>query len=156
MSTLARGMRRLGHHAWFARLGRAFTPLDRAIGVRTRGRFVALGLRDLPALVITTIGRKSARPRTNPLLYAREGDAYLVVGTNWGQRHQPDWALNLLANPIALVAVGGSVSKVRASLATGPDRERYWHLLTAIWPPYLTYQERAGARAVMVFRLDPQ
>lgn len=155
MSTLARGMRRLGHHVWFARLGRALTPVDRALGVVTNGRFVALGLRDLPALLITTIGRRSGQPRTNPLIYAREGNAYVVVGTNWGQRRQPDWALNLLANPVALVTVGGATVHVRASVASGTERERYLTLLTAIWPAYRTYQARAGAREVLVFRLDP-
>ena len=156
MSTLVSGIRRLGHRPWFARLGRALTPVDRAVGIRTKGRFVALGLHDLPALLITTIGRRSGRPRTNPLLYAREGDAYMVVGTNWGQQHQPNWTLNLLANPNALIAVNGRTFKVRASLATGSERERYWRLLTAIWPAYPTYQARAGGREVMVFRLDPR
>jgi deazaflavin-dependent oxidoreductase (nitroreductase family) len=151
MSVLARLARHLGHHAWFGAAARPLVPADRFLGRLTRGRLVALGL--APSLIITTTGRRSGRPRSNPLLYVRDGDAYVVVGSNWGQPTDPAWARNLLAEPRATVTVRGRAIPVRAHLVTGPDRDRLWRLLMRQWPPYETYARRAGGRDLPVFRL---
>jgi deazaflavin-dependent oxidoreductase (nitroreductase family) len=145
--------RRLGHRHWFSAAGRLLVPVDRLVGRLTRGRVVALGL--VPSLIITTTGRRSGRPRSNPLLYVPDGDAFVVVGSNWGQPHQPAWALNLLAEPTATVTVKGRQIPVRARLATGAERDRLWRLLVAQWPAYETYARRAGGRELHVFRLEP-
>jgi deazaflavin-dependent oxidoreductase (nitroreductase family) len=155
MSRLASQVRGFGHHKWFARLFSALVPVDRALGRLTKGRYVALGIRDLPSMLITTTGRKSGQPRTNPLLYAPDGDGYAVVGSNWGKDAQPAWALNLVAEPAAVVTMGGTETPVRAVLAIGAERDRLWALLTEMWPAYDTYVERAGGRDLMVFRLAP-
>ena len=148
-------LQRLGHQRWFAALGRAMVPVDRWIQRVTRGRLTVVGRHGLPALLLTTTGRRSGEPRTQPLLYAPDGDGYVVVGSNWGQPHHPAWSANLLANPSATVTVNGTVTPVRATLATGPERERLWALLLAQWPAYETYRQRAG-RDLRVFRLTPQ
>ncbi|HEX2774683.1 MAG TPA: nitroreductase/quinone reductase family protein [Micromonosporaceae bacterium] len=152
MSVLRRIASRLGHRRWFAAAARPLVPADRFLGRLTRGRLVALGL--VPSLIITTIGRRSGRPRSNPLLYVRDGDAYAVVGSNWGRAAHPAWALNLLADPRATVAVRGQVIAVRARVVTGPDRDRLWGLLVRQWPPYESYAERAR-RDIPLFRLEP-
>jgi deazaflavin-dependent oxidoreductase (nitroreductase family) len=130
-------------------------PLDRELGRLTRGRFVALGLRELPVLVLTTTGRRTGQPRSSPLLYVPDGDAYVVVGSNWGQAAQPAWSGNLLANPEATVTVRGRRIVVRASHATGAERDRLFAKLVATWPAYRTYEQRAGDREIRVFRLVP-
>ena len=145
--------RKLGHRRWFSRAVPLMVPLDRLIGRLTRGRVLALGL--VPSLLITTTGRKSRQPRQNPLLYVRDGDAFVVIGSNWGKTAQPAWALNLLADPAATVTLKGAEIPVRATLATGAERERLWRLLVAAWPAYETYVERAGGRDIRVFRLTP-
>jgi deazaflavin-dependent oxidoreductase (nitroreductase family) len=155
MSRPAGWLRALGHRRWFARLGRVLVPADRMIGRLTGGRVVALGLRELPSMLLTTTGRRTGQPRTQPLLYAPDGDGYVVIGSNWGQQRQPAWALNLLADPRASVALGGRRIPVRAHLATGAERERLLALLLAMWPAYETYRRRAGDRELMVFRLTP-
>ncbi|BCJ57875.1 nitroreductase/quinone reductase family protein [Micromonospora endophytica] len=153
MSVLGSLTRRVGRHRWFGRVVRLVVPLDRAVGRLTRGRVVALGL--APSLVITTTGRKSGKPRSNPLLYVRDGDTYVVVSSNWGQLQQPAWALNLLARPSAQVDVAGRRIPVRAEVVTGDDRERLWQLLVTEWPAYEVYVERAGGREIRIFRLLP-
>jgi deazaflavin-dependent oxidoreductase (nitroreductase family) len=153
---IADAVRRFGHRPWFARLGRAYVPLDRLIGRLSGGRLVAFGLRSLPSLLITTTGRKSGTPRTNPLLYVRDGDSYIVIGSNWGQTHQPAWALNLLADPHATITVSGADIPVRATLAEGAERERLFAMLLVMWPAYDTYVERAGGRDIRVFSLLPR
>ena len=151
--SLASLTRRLGHRAWFARLGRALVPLDRLVGRLTGGRVVALGL--VPSLLLTTTGRRSGRQRTTPLLYARDGDGFVVIGSNWGRPHHPAWSGNLLTDPRARVNAGGREVAVRATLVDGAERERLRGLLLELWPAYLTYEARAADRHLRIFRLDP-
>ena len=129
-------------------------PADRVVGRLTRGRVVALGL--IPSLVITTTGRRSGKPRSNPLLYVPDGDAYVVIGSNWGQTHQPGWALNLLARPDRRGGrrrAGGS--RCGPTWPSGAERDRLWQLLVTEWPAYRTYVQRAGGREIHIFRLVP-
>ncbi|MEU8183127.1 nitroreductase/quinone reductase family protein [Micromonospora sp. NPDC049044] len=153
MSVLGTLTRRVGHHRWFGAAARLLVPADRVVGRLTRGRVVALGL--IPSLVITTTGRRSGRPRSNPLLYVPDGDAYVVIGSNWGQTHHPGWAMNLLADPAAEVQLKGRRIPVRAERASGAERDRLWQLLVAEWPAYHTYVRRAGGREIHIFRLVP-
>jgi deazaflavin-dependent oxidoreductase (nitroreductase family) len=128
-------------------------PADRLVGRLTRGRVVALGM--LPSLLLTTTGRRSGQPRTNPLLYARDGEHFIVIGSNWGQPHHPAWSNNLLAHPEATVHLGGREIPVTATLATGAERERLRRLLLEVWPAYATYERHAEGRDLRIFRLDP-
>lgn len=139
---------------WFTPFARAVVPLDRLVSRVTRGRVVALGM--LPSLLITTTGRKTGLPRRNPLSYLRDGDAFVVVGTNWGQDRPPAWVFNLLATPVALVTVRGADLAVRAEEVTdGADHARLWAAIVAGWPSYQTYLTTAGDRPVRIFRLIP-
>jgi deazaflavin-dependent oxidoreductase (nitroreductase family) len=135
-------------------VGRALVRADRWVGRRTHGRFVALGLRDLPSLLITTTGRKTGLPRTNPLLYAQDGDAFVVIGSNWGQTDHPAWSGNLIAHPDAVVTLRGEDIPVRARLTSGAEKERLRGLLEAIWPAYRLYVQRAAGRDIRIFRLE--
>jgi deazaflavin-dependent oxidoreductase (nitroreductase family) len=153
LSAIRRLARSLGHQRWFARAGRFLAPADRLVGRLTKGRVVTLGI--LPSLLLTTTGRRSGQPRTNPLLYVRDGSGFVVIGSNWGQPRQPAWVLNLLADPTATVRLGGTRIPVRGEEATGAERNRLWQLLVAAWPAYQTYRQRAGDREIKIFRLIP-
>ncbi|MCB0945391.1 MAG: nitroreductase family deazaflavin-dependent oxidoreductase, partial [Mycobacterium sp.] len=74
--------------------------------------------------LLTTTGRKSGLQRTSALSYLRDGDRLLVLGSNFGQRHHPGWSSNLIAEPEATVALGGTEIPVTATLLTGAERER--------------------------------
>jgi deazaflavin-dependent oxidoreductase (nitroreductase family) len=150
---IRRLVRRAGHTRTLSRLAPLLVPADRLVGRLTGGRVVALGL--VPSLILTTTGRRSGLPRRSPLLYVRDGDAFVVIGSNWGKTGQPAWSHNLLADPRATVTVGGRHLPVTARLATGAERERLWDKLVAEWPAYRTYVERAGGRDIRVFRLTP-
>jgi deazaflavin-dependent oxidoreductase (nitroreductase family) len=148
-------IRRLGHTRWFPAVGSRLVPLDRFINRLSKGRWSAIGRHGLPGLLLTTVGRRSGQPRTSPLLYARDGDAYVLAGSNWGQRHQPAWTGNLLACPSATVVIDGRSIPVTAEQVTGAERDRLWRLLAEVWPAYDTYEQRAGGRDIRVFRLNP-
>ncbi|MBK3589620.1 nitroreductase family deazaflavin-dependent oxidoreductase, partial [Streptomyces sp. MBT57] len=50
-------------------------------------------------LLLTTTGARTGQPHTTPLGHVRDGDRLLVVGSNLGAPHHPDWYHNLLAHP---------------------------------------------------------
>lgn len=146
-------LRKLGHRAWFSRVARTMVPLDRTLGRLTRGRFVTLGLRELPSFLITTTGRRTGQPRTQPLFYTTDGDDYVVIASNFGQRHHPAWSSNLLADPAAVVNLRGVEVPVRAELVSGAERARLWQIAVQRWPAYSTYEYTAAHRKIRIFRL---
>jgi deazaflavin-dependent oxidoreductase (nitroreductase family) len=80
------------------------------------------------ALLLHTVGRKTGRPRTAALVYARAGDHYVVVASNGGAPRHPAWFLNLEANPEVTVQVGRQHRPARARVAEAEERERLWKL----------------------------
>jgi deazaflavin-dependent oxidoreductase (nitroreductase family) len=145
---------RLARQPWFAAFGRRFVGMDRWLLQRTRGRWAAADWYGLPFLLLTTTGRKSGEPRTQPLLYVPDGDAFIVIGSNWGQPQHPAWTANLMAEPEATVTIEENKIPVRAALAAGAERDRLWGLATELWPAYTTYEKRASGRHLRVFRLE--
>ena len=146
-------IRWMGHQRWFAAFGRTAMPVDRWIQRATRGRWTLIGRHGMPALVLTTTGRRTGQPRTEPLLYAPDGDGYVVIGSNWGQPNHPAWSGNLIADPDATIVVDGATIPVRAELASGAERDRLRRLLIEVWPAYETYERRANGRELRIFRL---
>ena len=151
---ISSALRRAGRTRWFARLGRAVAGLDRRIQKASGGRWSVLGRPALPQLILTTTGRRSGEAREAVLLYARDGERWVVLGSNWGQEHHPAWSLNLLAEPRATVAVGGTTTAVVAHLAHDEERAALMPALLAVWPGYDDYAERSG-RELRVFVLTP-
>lgn len=137
----------------FTPIARSLVGLDRWLGRVTGGRVVALGM--APSLMLTTTGRRSGLPRSNPLLYLRDGDDLVVIASNWGGEKDPAWAWNLRADPAARVTLGGREIPVTARETDGADRERLWRLIVDQWPGYEAYRTRAAHRHLRVFRLTP-
>ena len=50
-------------------------------------------------LLLTTTGRKSGEPRTTPLIYAEDGDRYVIVASKGGAPDDPGWYKNLSRIP---------------------------------------------------------
>lgn len=146
--------RRIGSARWFARLGRHLAPpIDRAVLRLTGGRIhVADAL--LPTLTLTTVGRRSGQPRRSPLGYVRDGDAFYVVGTNWGGPSHPGWTYNLDAEPAATIEVRGRRHRVIAREVDGDEYDRAWARFVDRWPAYGAYLERTDRRPRM-FALVP-
>lgn len=113
-----------------------------------------LGPIGAPTLVLETIGRKSGLARLSPLLYARDGDSVIVVGSNVGQDHHPAWTANLIAHPAARIVVGGRTLPVTATLLEGEEARAGWNKRRHVADVYTTYEGRTD-RKIRVFRLTP-
>lgn len=147
---------RLGHTRALVWIGiHILTPVDKWLYPRAKGRVLSFGPPILPTLMLTTIGRKSGRPRTSPLVYISAGEDLVVVGSNFGQQHHPAWSANLLANPSAEVQIAEQRRRVVARLATPEEKARFWPEFLEVWPAYQRYAERSG-RDLRMFLLSPR
>lgn len=116
---------------WVARHVRRYVETDGRSGHRWGGA---------RTLLLTTRGRKSGKLRRTALIYGRDGDRYLVVGSKGGAKKHPSWYLNLTENPEVQVQVGADRFAARALTATAEENLRLWRLMASIWPEYERYQ----------------
>ena len=107
------------------------------------------------ALLLTTTGRKSGEARTQPLIFAQDGDDYLVVASLGGAPNHPSWYLNLTDNPEAEVQVKGDIIPVTARTASDDEKPRLWKIVTEQWPNYDVYQTRTD-RVIPLVVLSPR
>jgi deazaflavin-dependent oxidoreductase (nitroreductase family) len=108
----------------------------------------------VPALLLTTTGRRSGQARTNALIFGRDGSDYLVVASMGGAPTHPNWYLNLLARPEAEIQVRGDHLRVIAHPAEDEEKPRLWKIMTDQWPNYDVYQSRTE-RVIPVVVLTP-
>ena len=108
----------------------------------------------VPILLLTTTGRKSGQPRTNALIFGRDGDDYLVVASMGGAPTHPNWYANLLADPAAQIQVRADKMAVTARTAGDTEKDRLWKVVTDVWPNYDVYQARTD-RVIPVVVLTP-
>src|SRR5918998_936147 len=106
--------------------------------------------RGAPTLILTTIGRRSGKPRRLALIYGQDGDRYMIVASKGGAPEHPEWYLNLLAHPEVKVQVMADVFHARARNATDEERERLWPKMATIWPDYDNYQKRTERQIPLV------
>jgi deazaflavin-dependent oxidoreductase (nitroreductase family) len=154
MRLLARIARRIGaSRALRPVVARIQTPIDRALMGHSHGRFHTMPA-EFPTLLLTTMGRRSGRRRTVPLLYVTADDAIVVTDTNYGREPRPGWSANLCAQPSAEVVLVRARTPVVARRADGEERQRLWAALVAMWPGFHGYAERLD-RTPRVWVLEP-
>jgi deazaflavin-dependent oxidoreductase (nitroreductase family) len=105
-------------------------------------------------LLLTTTGRKTGKLTTTPLIYARDGDNYVIVASQGGAPRHPGWYRNLVKTPEVEVQVEDETFFARARTAEGEERERLWAKANEVWPHYAEYQTRTD-RVIPVVVLEP-
>jgi deazaflavin-dependent oxidoreductase (nitroreductase family) len=101
-------------------------------------------------LLLTTTGRKSGKQYTTPLIYTFDGDNPVIVASQGGTPDNPDWYLNLVANPHVDVQIKGEKFHAHPHTAEGEERERLWKQMTAVWPDYDEYQKKTDREIPVV------
>lgn len=120
----------------------------------TNGRF-GRNVRGAPVLVLETIGRKSGKLRSVPLLFVEDGGDWIVMASNGGDAQHPAWFTNLEAEPRATVITAAGRRAVAATVTDGEERERLFGRLAAIYRGFESYRDRT-TREIPVVRLRPQ
>ena len=111
----------------------------------------------VPTLLLRTTGRKSGATRTNALVYARDGDDYLVVASNGGAERNPAWLHNVRAKPEVEIQIGRErrAATARVIEASAADYERAWEIVNENNKDrYRAYQEKTS-RPIRVVALTP-
>jgi deazaflavin-dependent oxidoreductase (nitroreductase family) len=110
----------------------------------------------MPVVELTTIGKKSGRPRTVLLTSpVQENGKVLVVASRGGDEAHPSWYTNLAANPEVTCAIaGGQARKATATTVPAEERERLWPLVVKAYRGYAGYQKRTS-RVIPLVWLTP-
>ncbi len=107
----------------------------------------------VPTLLLTTVGHKSGRVLTLPLIFGQSGPDYVVVASKGGAPAHPAWYLNLQASPAVQVQVKAEKFTAHARTAKGQERAALWSKMVAIYGPYAQYQTKT-AREIPVVVLE--
>ncbi|MGZ5315173.1 MAG: nitroreductase/quinone reductase family protein [Solirubrobacterales bacterium] len=91
-------------------------------------------------LLLTTTGARSGRAQTVPVGYTRDGDRYVIVGSNSGGPTNSAWFHNLKAHPIATVEVGEETFQASATVTVGSERRRLLDAHIAAIPAFGEYE----------------
>ena len=130
-------------------------PLDRFVYRCTAGGTrCSSWLSGMEMTMLTTTGAKTGRQRTHVLLGLPDDDRVVVVASNYGREHHPNWYYNLVANPRASIVIGGVSRVVIAHELDGAERERYYERGIDLYPGFSLYRRRAHRR-IPVLALDP-
>ena len=130
-------------------LFKLFTKVHVGLFRLTRGKGMST-VRGMPILLLTTVGRKTNKPRTTPLMFIRDGADYVITASNSGGDKHPAWFLNLQASPAVQIETGGEKLQVSATIAGAPDRARLWSVLIGKAPFFEGYQKGTARQIPMV------
>ena len=114
-------------------------------------------LRDtgLPVVIVTHRGRMTGAIRKTPLMRVKEGDSYILVGSQGGAPKDPAWVHNLRADPHIELRDETTVrSMFVREVNDMTERARLWTLAVAAYPPYAEYQARTK-RQIPLFVAEP-
>ena len=134
----------------------AFLRLHQRVYQSSGGR-IGHRMVGVPTLLLHTTGRKSGQRRTSALVYATDGDDYVVVASNGGSDKPPGWLANLRAKPAVDVQVRDRVRPATARVVGSDDVEypRLWELVNDNnHGRYKRYQLKTS-RPIPVVRLTP-
>lgn len=141
--------------AWF--FARTAPALDRGVERLSSGRTsLSMLVAGLPALLVTTTGRKSGRRRTTHLIAIPVGDALAIIGSNFGQPATPAWVLNLEADRHAVATYRDRSVAVTARPATDREFDEVLRTAAPLYGGYTKYRARIGdRRRLRIFVLEP-
>ena len=114
-------------------------------------------LRDtgLPVIIVTNRGNRTGAIRKTPLMRVKDGDNYVLVGSQGGAPKNPVWVYNLRADNSVEIRDETEVYAMRVrEVQDDAERARLWELSVAAFPPYAEYQERT-TRKIPVFVAEP-
>jgi deazaflavin-dependent oxidoreductase (nitroreductase family) len=101
--------------------------LHQAVYESTDGR-LGHRLLGVPTLLLRTTGARTGTVRCNALVYARDGEDFVLVASKGGSDRPPGWLFNVRAKPAVEIQVGRKRSAAMAPiLEPGMDGyERLW------------------------------
>jgi len=120
---------------------------------RQRGGKVSGAFEGAPMILVTHTGAKSGKSYTNPLVYTRDGDSYVIIASKAGAPEDPQWFRNIVAHPEVTVEIGDETFAARARVAAGDERARLYRAQAELMPGFDEYAQKT-TREIPVVVLD--
>src|SRR5438045_2929827 len=110
------------------------------------GRIASFGA--APVLLLNTVGAKSGKRRTNPLMYLADehdpGRVY-VFASYAGADRNPAWYHNIVARPDDLrVEIGSEALDATAEILREPERSDVYTIQAGRYPGFAGYQAKTS------------
>jgi deazaflavin-dependent oxidoreductase (nitroreductase family) len=103
-----------------------------------------------------TVGRNSGKPREAMLMAPIfEDDRVVLVASKGGDDRNPEWYLNLSADPDIELTIQGTRTPWRARTATTDEKAELWPRITSTYKGYAGYQKRTD-RDIPVVICEPR
>jgi F420H(2)-dependent quinone reductase len=126
---------------------------DQTERILAQGTTDGVEVLDRAIVLFTTTGAQSGKKRFVPLMRVEEGGKYAMVASKGGDPKHPSWYFNVVANPEVTVQDGERVFTGTAREIEGAEREHWWELAVAAYPPYAEYQTKT-TRQIPVFVVE--
>ena len=117
-------------------------------GRPTSGPFVGR-----PVLILGTTGSRTGEHREAPLVYSRNGDAYVIIASMGGAPRHPAWYFNIVADPRVTVEVDGERFTATARVAGESERRRLYDQHAVTNPTFREYEAKTS-RVIPVIVLE--
>ena len=136
-------------------LMKALNAVHRGVLIVSGGR-VGRTIGSMPAVELHTIGRSSGKRRSTMLTAPVHGDGrYVLVASKGGDDRNPQWYLNLVANPDVELTVDGTTVPMRAHTASAEEKAELWPRIVATYRGYGGYQHKTE-RDIPVVICEPR
>lgn len=116
------------------------------------GRVSSFG--DAPLLLLTTIGAKTGKSRTVPIMYLadeHDPDRVYVFASAAGADEDPAWLRNLAAHPTGLmVEIGDDALSADAEIVPEPTRSEIYAVQASRYPGFAEYEAKTSRRIPVV------
>jgi F420H(2)-dependent quinone reductase len=111
----------------------------------------------VPTLLLRTVGRRTGAARTNALVYARDGDDYLVVASNGGADKAPGWYFNLREKADVEIQIARERRPARARVLepSDPDYARLWKIVNENNRDRYNGYKKMTSRPIPIVALTP-
>lgn len=136
-------------------LAKVGTRVHRMVFRATKGMVLG-SFGGMPAVELTTTGRKTGKERSTMLTAPIAEDERVVLVASWGgdDRH-PTWYLNLRDHPEVELTAKGTHRLMRARTASAEEKAELWPDIVAQYKGYAGYQEKTD-RDIPVVILEPR
>jgi deazaflavin-dependent oxidoreductase (nitroreductase family) len=96
-----------------------------------------------PVLLLTSTGRKSGLPKTQPLFFVEINSLVALVASNGGSPSDPAWLLNVRQDPLVKISRNGVEQNMRARILTPEEKQQLWPKLTDAFPYWQEVSDRS-------------
>lgn len=110
-------------------------------------------MRDVPIIVLWTLGATSGKLRKTPLMRVEHDGQYAVIASLGGGPKHPVWYRNLREHSLVELQDGPVRRDYEAREVTGDEKDLWWERAVAVWPDYAEYQTKTD-REIPVIVLD--